>query len=224
MKCYTPQEILCWTKANSMSQDCDPCKFNNMLSMAYTYFSWFDFLRDHIDFVWSKDCNDWVTMEATTPNGNCISKIMGIYVVLDTSCDTFSSCWIPQKCTFCPDTVYKLPHRRVSKRYQAGDFTLDWDRILAQIGPDIKKGWIEYSKWPKKIESYDDEICLTEEELMAIQLMANMVDAENDGNVELASYFEQRLYNRRTRIAETERLYPAMANFWVWVWAVENRR
>lgn len=203
--CQTIKELSCWLGIN-LWNDCEKtiCKMNSILRRHYSHLINSKITRKIALFSWNWDIN------LQTENWEDIYKVLWIYVFLEW-------CEIPkcyEKVDVCEcecDNLYKMR----AKRWFNADNLSEWEfyycgNDLSFVVTENAEWWfVEYSKWPVELESINDKVCLDPIEIELFQLWMLRWEAEVGKDYELARYFEQQMYNTKTRIQnEIEDVIP----------------
>lgn len=207
MQCTTPNDILCWLWI-TLGNDCkkNVCKFNAILRRHYSNLVWYQTTRTAAWFVWGWD------QILTTNWWEHVYKVMWAFVKLSSKCDK-NKCLIPIEWCECNDW-YKLPLKRAVYDMDVWSYDYDCDKISVNVG-DVESWYVVYSRWPKEITDMNEKICLDPVEWEILQMGVMRYKSEIDKDFELASYYEQRAFNARTRLKnDIESQIPDTVWFW----------
>lgn len=170
------------------------CKMNAILRRHYTNLVWTHLTRCAIGFSW------WWHMELETHSGNDIYKVLWAYVELEDECQVWDCYQKIEDCWCECDNTYRLAISEAYRELSVWEYSVDWNKLCINVWDNVTRWYVVYNRWPKEIESIEDEICLEPLEIELLQMWILRYQAEIDKNFELASYFEKQMYNQKTRI------------------------
>lgn len=194
-KCYTISELLCWTSI--LMSDCEDrvCLMNNIMSDFYDYMYWSSLIKVAEWFV-----GNW---EKTMQLSNELYKIEWFYWYWDKCAN--SNCFIEVPICldcFCPklyqikmeQSVYWLDASKYTVTYVDDKWVVDFN-----IPNWVDQWYIVYTITHTPLSSYNDTICIDPRLLTWLRLMIKKAIAEKDNEFNLASYFSQRLWERKAQ-------------------------
>jgi len=208
-------EIMCglWI---SLWNNChkNVCKMNNILRRHYTNLVWSEVTKSVLTFT-GPDSHT-----ITTGNWEHIYKVLWVILQID-NCTNTNKCLTKLiSCGLCDcqeNDWYSLWIREAARSdLMIGDYTVDRDTIMINVGPNVNNGYVIYSRWPQKLTSMDSEICLDPMEMEIIQQEILRFHAEIRKDYEWATYFEQKWFNARNRLQNLieDRI---MSTAWFWI-------
>lgn len=203
MKCITAKDLLCWLWINFWT-DCDKqsCKLNAILRRHYTNLVNTKITRCAIGFTWG-----W-HQQLTTADWSDIYRVLWVYVELEDNCDIWP-CYRKEESCWCDcDDTYSLAISEAYWELWVWEYSVDWNEVCINVWENVKRWHIVYSRWPKEISSIEDDICLEPMEIEILQMWVLRYQAEIEKDFNLAKYFEQQMYNLKTRIVELEDRIP----------------
>lgn len=198
MKCVSANEILCWLGIE-FSTDCERsvCKVNSILRRHYANLVLSKTTEKAIWFTWANE------ITTNTDNWEDIYRVNWVFVKVTDCCTPWPCLTKVKSCdNYECDYWYQLSIKDALWELEPGCYTVDCDKISINVGAEVERGYITYSKWPKEITSMDEEICIDPLEVELLQMSFLRADAEIKRDFEMAQYFETREFNARRRLIE----------------------